>query len=188
MNRGEQLRTIVTPIGVAIAGVGLALFLDSRALFYFLSVIAVLIAGVYAYSARRGVFEKNISVHQAVVAFFCWAAASGIFGLRSLQIQPLWVVVIAGLVLSIAVGWLWHRDAMRARLTMLVAAEWFVVLLFAPGNFMVLGGLLTIIVVCTALLFDLPSAPEGRGRTAVRTIVASALVAALFIAGFRWVL
>lgn len=188
MNQSEQLRTPLTSIGAACAGIGLALFVDSRVLFYFLTVVSVLIAGAYAYGARHGAIEKKLSVHRATVAFFCWAAASSIIGLRSLQIQSLWFVLLAGLALSFATGWLLHRDAMRARLTALVAAEWFIFFLFAPGNFMVLGALYAVVVISASVLFDLSTVVEHQKRIAVRTIVAAAFVAALFIAGFRWVL
>lgn len=187
----EKIHNIAVPIAVLVGGIGLSLFVDSRTLMYGLVTISVIAAVVYASLAFRGLLGTYMTVHHAAVGFFLWSAAASIFGLRSLQISSLPVVLLAGLVLSLITGYCWVRtaDAHSAlwRLITLVTFEWFCILLFAPGSFMVLAALLTLGVATTATLFE-KKPEELTRRTVMQSLVTALVIAALFIFGFRWVL
>ncbi|OGH62215.1 MAG: hypothetical protein A2848_00615 [Candidatus Magasanikbacteria bacterium RIFCSPHIGHO2_01_FULL_50_8] len=190
--RLKKNHRVATPILVLVSGIVLALFVDSRVLFYALIIVSAAIALAHAALSFRSKLESHDIVHGATAAFFLWAASSAIFGLRSLQIETLTAIIPLGIVCSLLVGFMWPLDASqffntRAKLISLIALEWFIILLFAPGNFMVLGALLTIVVATSATLLEKNTDHLTR-RAVIQTLVVAALVIALFVVGFRWVL
>lgn len=187
----EKIHNIMIPFAVLGGGVGLSLFVDSHLLMYTLIGVSVLTAVGYAVLAFRRVLETNITLHHAAVAFFLWSTSAAIFGLRSLQVSSLPVVLLAGLALSLITGFCWVRntDSHKAlwHLIALITFEWFCILLFAPGGFMVLAALLTVGVTTTATLFEKKSEDLSR-RVVTQSLVTALAISALFIFGFRWVL
>lgn len=188
----EKIHSISIPIAAILAGGSLALFVDSRFLVYVIGVFSVCAAAIYALLAYRKTLTKQPTVHHAVITFIAWAAAAALFGLRSLQIQPLWVVIIGGLLLSVFVGFSWMRSisvaSVSSRIISLVAFEWFCVLLFAPGAYMVLGALFSVCTVAFASMFEKQQANVLTRTSIIQTTIATAAIASLFIAGFKWVL
>ncbi|MCX6781353.1 MAG: hypothetical protein NT003_04570 [Candidatus Magasanikbacteria bacterium] len=187
----EKTHSVLTTLAILIGGISLAAFLDSKWIAIILVILTIVFAGSYAILARKGKLISYSTVHQIAVFFFMWSLGSVLFGLRSLQIVSLPFIVVLGALLAYAGAYIWRfrtDDTGRAisYLHALTNLEWFAILLFAPGSFMVLGALYAIAFGVTALLFDLHDQSEIHYRDFVHPILIGLAIAFIFILGFTW--
>lgn len=185
----EKLYSIITPIVALIAGGSLALFVDSRALVYVIIVGSILIAStLFGMRVLRKIPDDNHVLHYATITYIAWAAASALFGLRSLQITSLGIVIVGGILLSLFIGISWTQTTSFSnnlwRIVALLTLEWFFILLFAPGSYMVLGALFA---VCVSALASLLTSTLSRD-VIIRTTATTLIIALIFILSFKWVL
>lgn len=194
-----RLKQFLVTISILVGGLALALFIDGRRLapgisqqavmFAIVSVVGALIYGIFA---LRNKLETTSVIHEAGVAFVAWTLFSILFGLRSLQVVQVSIVLVLGLLLSIFIGYLWvHEDKTAAsyeRLIALLAFEWFAVMLFAPASFLVLGALTTIATIVSGMVFELSRLQHTDRKSIGGVVLIGAVIFLIFVIGFRWTL
>ncbi len=194
-----QLKKILTTISVFVGGCSLTFFIDGRGFVYgfgkqavFLGVLSFCAASIYGVCAMRGVLQKIPSLHTAAVAYIAWTLFSIAFGLHSLQVTSIWFAIVLGALISFFIGFLSvfeeHSAHGYERVTAFIAFEWFLVLLFAPASFLVLGALATIATIISAMIFDLHRVERDTSRAIFGLVFLGMLIFATFIFGFRWAL
>lgn len=188
----EKLQHRAIPVATLLGGVSLALFIDSSFVTYVLLAATAALCGYVGWLAYTNKLEAHRSIHQITCAFFAWVAFSSVFAARAFQLYSLPVVVLLGAVLTTALAFMWPAHIQPRELGWRVLAifgfEWFLILLFAPANYLVLGALFMTTFISTALLLDSHSRESVSRREVITHIVVTVLIAMLFIVGFKWTL
>lgn len=187
----EKMQHVATIVAVLLGGVSLSLVVDSRIIMYVILAVTALISGFYAWFAVRKQLTVHSSLHRIAATFFVWCAFSSVFAARSFQLISTPLLILCGALLAAcaALLWVWsvERHKMLSVFLGVLTFEWFIIFLFGPANYMVLGGLLTVAFTSTALLFGFQTDSVTR-RDVARHIIITLLISFIFILGFRWVL
>ncbi len=108
------------------------------------------------------------------------------------EILPPYILLVAGFLLCWYCAHLWfpqnEKKRMLERVLALVMCEWFIVLLFAPGGFMVLGALFAIAFTVCGMISEYIRLGTVTAKSVATTTVLGAIIGLIFIVGFRWAL
>ncbi len=192
----EKVQHIATIPAVLLGGVMLGLVVDSRIILYTLLTMTLVVAlACVWFIVRKPEIVNHRSPLHIAVTFFSWTAFASLFAARAFQIVSIPVLLIIGLALAVISGflWTWPQAAYEQRTTLahllsLLTFQWFVIFLFAPANYMVLGALMAVVFTSTALLFEFHNDSSITRRDVVVHIIVTLLVSSIFILGFKWVL
>ncbi len=174
----EKVVAVFIAVFVVAAGAGLATLFDSQKLLWFLPALAVILAGINFW------FPET---RRAVWAFGLWCAYGIIFGLRALQVVPLWVVIIFSITLTALAAIIWFAKG-DAWLLFLLTIEFVVVSLFSPAAFLVSASLVILWLWIMAAFIEQVRTHTLTARRLVTQLISAAGVVALFIIAFPWVL
>lgn len=175
----DQRTNIIITVAALLGSGALALLVDSRVIFYILLGCGVLVA----FGAPR----IGGAAQYAAFAWIVWAWIAAVFGVRSLQIAPLWVSALAGGIVCFGAALLWERAFAERRTATLIhltlAIEALLVLFFATTSFFILGALHAVWFVGIGML--LHDATRGASRTRVQSVLmlCSVFMTALIAAG-----
>lgn len=190
----EKTQHVATIVAVIVGGLTLSLMLDSRIAVYVLVAVTSALALIFGILTSQKKLPKYPALHHAASSFFVWTSFAALFAGSTFQLVKLPVMLLLGAILAIVAAFLWpwphDQDSkkMRIWLLALIAYEWFLMFLFAPANYMVLGALMSIAYTSTALLFEFHLANEHAEKNVARHLVVTAAIALIFILGFTWVL
>lgn len=176
--QNKKLSAAFIAVFVIVSGAALATLFDSQKLAWFFSAIAIAIAviGLLVPEMRRAVF-----------AFGLWSAFGAVFGLRSLQIIPIWLVIILSIILVALGAFVWFAKSYSGWL-FLLSVEFVVVALFSPATFLVSASLVMIWLWVIAALLEQARERVLTTRRAIMWVIGGLAVAALFFLSFPWTL
>lgn len=163
---------------VIVCGAALALLFDSQPLVWFFGVVTVLVAGVSLWIPET---------RRAALAFGLWSAFGVVFGLRFLQVIPIWLVIILSILLAALGAFVWFGKH-NAVLLFLLSVEFIFVVLFSPAVFLVGASLVVAWLWIMATLLEQAHEHTLTTRRVISYTLVGLLVAALFFLSFPWTL
>lgn len=135
----EKARKPLTVLAVLVSATGLALLVDGRKVLIEICVVALALTVFFVWAWIRA-YQNFWKIQRVMAAFFLWSATSAVFAFRMLHLESLYLIIFLGALVAIFVGLLWSPVRF---LGALITFEWFVIFLFAPASYAVLGALTT---------------------------------------------
>lgn len=172
------------PIWLVLTAVAAALFFDTLVAAIVVIIVALVVAVGYALLHWKQKLFLVPALTEIAVGFSLWLGLIAIFGLRSLQVAPLWVVVPLGILVIAAATIFWAgswRPTLPSLTLAILSAEFFIFLLFAPASFLILAALVAVWFVAGGLIIR---APE-KFLPPLITLILFVLLTILF---FNWTL
>lgn len=176
--QNKKLSAAFISVFIIVSGTALAALFDSQklALVFCVTTIFVVVISLLVPETRR-----------VALAFGLWGAFGVVFGLRSLQIFPIWLVIILSVILAAFGAFVWFAKH-DAILLFLLSVEFVIVVLFSPAAFLMGSSLVMVWLAVMATLLEQARERALTTRRVIGYTVSGLMAAALFFLVFPWTL